>query len=109
MYTKLKALGIGRETAVVCYSNDGAMSNARAAIYLSCLGVKSVKVLSQTHDITEQQGLKDAPKAAGSDFDFVKREHDYFASDEEVKHILSGGSSVQLLDVHADPKGQWCK
>jgi 3-mercaptopyruvate sulfurtransferase SseA len=54
MYTKLKALGIGRETAVVCYSNDGAMSNARAAIYLSCLGVKSVKVLSQTHDITEQ-------------------------------------------------------
>jgi hypothetical protein len=38
--------------------------------------------------------LKDAPKAAGSDFDFVKREHDYFASDEEVKHILSGGSSV---------------
>ena len=91
---KLRALGIGRETAVVCYSNDGAMTNARAAVILSCFGVKSVKVLSHTHELSEQTDLKTAPIAKGKDFNFEKREHDYFASAEEIKDIITGGSSV---------------
>jgi 3-mercaptopyruvate sulfurtransferase SseA len=62
---KLRALGIGTETAVVCYSNDGAMTNARVAVILSCFGVKSVKVLSHTHELEEDIGLKTAPKANG--------------------------------------------
>jgi 3-mercaptopyruvate sulfurtransferase SseA len=62
---KLRALGIGTETAVVCYSNDGAMTNARVAVILSCFGVKSVKVLSHTHVLEEDIGLKTAPKANG--------------------------------------------
>ena len=62
---KLRALGIGTETAVVCYSNDGAMTNARVAVILSCFGVKTVKVLSHTHEIKEDNGLKTASKANG--------------------------------------------
>ena len=97
MTAALKAIGVDLDTKVVCYDNADGLFACRAAVLISAVGVKDVRVLDckfGTWNVQSKTELAKVTKHTGTAFEFKFAEADNFATAADVDKIVAGNSSV---------------
>lgn len=104
----LQSLGIGAESNVLVYDNNDGNNASRGAFLLTAFGVKKVAILNAkfTGHVTDKSKITNTLKATGADFNFEMKTNVY-AESAEIKKIVDGTSTTQLIDVR--PEASWKK
>lgn len=99
----VSAINIDQNTKVVCYDNADGMPACRGAFLLSAMGFKEVRVMNfkfGAHWPKSESTLKTEKRsAAAGEF---KMNEKFFASVADVKKIVDGVSSDQLIDCRSE-------